>query len=94
MAWRLSKVLWASQVALVVKNLPVMQETPEIRVGFLSQEDPLEEGTATHSSILAWRIPWTEEPGELQSIGCKESDIIGATEHTQHICKGGLPRWH
>ena len=77
-----------------VKNLPAMQETPEIRVGFLSQEDPLEEGTATHSSILAWRIPWTEEPGELQSIGCKESDIIGATEHTQHICKGGLPRWH
>ena len=46
-----------------VKNLPAMQETPEIRVGFLSQEDPLEEGTATHSSILAWRIPWTEEPG-------------------------------
>ena len=52
------------------------------------------EGHSNHSSILAWRIPWTEEPGELQSIGCKESDIIGATEHTQHICKGGLPRWH
>ena len=76
-----------------VKNLPAVQETPEVRVGFLSQEDPLEEGTATHSSILAWRIPWTEEPGELQSIGCKESDTIEATEHTQHICKGGLPGW-
>ena len=40
----------------------------------LGWEDPLEEGTATHSSILAWRIPWTEEPGKLQSWGCKELD--------------------
>ena len=81
----------AGLVAQMVKNLPAMQKT---RVRSLHQEDTLEKGTATHSSILAWRIPWTEEPGELQSIGCKESDIIGATEHTQHICKGGLPRWH
>ena len=43
-----------------VKNLPAMQET---RVQFLGREDPLEEGMATHSSLLAWRIPWTEEPG-------------------------------
>ena len=50
----------------MVKNLPAMQET---RVQFLGREDPLEEGMATHSSILAWRIPWTEEPGGLQSIG-------------------------
>ena len=50
----------------VVKNLPAMQET---QVPSLGQEDPLEEGVATHSNILAWRIPWTEEPGGLQSIG-------------------------
>ena len=50
----------------MVKNLPAMQET---RVQALSQEDPLEEGMASHSSILAWRILWTEEPGRLQSMG-------------------------
>ena len=54
----------------VVKTLPAMQETmQEMRVLYLGQEDPLEEGMATHSSILAWRIPWTEEPGRLQSMG-------------------------
>ena len=52
----------ASLVAQMVKNLPTMQET---WVRSLNQEDPLEEGTATHSSIFAWRIPWTEEPGRL-----------------------------
>ena len=50
----------------MVKNLPAMQET---RVQSLGQEDPLERGMATHSSTLAWRIPWTEEPGGLQSAG-------------------------
>ena len=50
----------------MVKILPAMQET---QVQSLSQEDPLEEGTATHSRILAWRIPWTEEPGRLQCMG-------------------------
>jgi len=54
---------------LVVKNLPVMQELQETWVGSLGQEDPLEEGMATRSSILAWRIQWTEEPGGLQSLG-------------------------
>ena len=49
-----------------VRNLPAMQET---WVGSLGQEDPLEEGMATHSRTLVWRIPWTEEPGGLQSIG-------------------------
>ena len=49
----------------MVKNLPAMQET---QVRSLGQEDPLEKGLATHSSILAWRIPWTEEPGSLQYI--------------------------
>ena len=57
-------------MALVVKNLPAMQEAiQEVQVRFLGQEDPLEEEMATHSSILAWRIPWTEEPGRLQSMG-------------------------
>ena len=46
-----------------------MQETSETQVQSLDQEDPLEEGVATHSRILAWRIPWTEEPGGLQAIG-------------------------
>ena len=46
-----------------------MQETQEIRVQSLGGEDPLEKGMATHSSILAWEIPWTEEPGGLQSVG-------------------------
>ena len=48
------------------KNLPAMQET---WVQLLGWEDPLEKGTATHSSILAWRVPWTEEPGGLESMG-------------------------
>ena len=50
-------------------NLPVMQDPQETGVQFLDQEDPLEEGMATHSSILAWRIPWTEEPGGLRFTG-------------------------
>ena len=50
----------------MVKNLPAMQET---QVQSLGGEDPLEMGIETHSSILAWRIPWTEEPGRLQSMG-------------------------
>ena len=55
-----------------VKNLPAIQET---RVQSLGQEDPLEKGMATHSSILAWRIPWTEESGGLQSMGVAKSQI-------------------
>ena len=58
-----------SLAAPTVKNPPAMQETQEMRVRSLGQEDPLEEGMATHSSILAWRIPWTEVPGGLQSMG-------------------------
>ena len=56
---------WASLMAQTVKNLPAMQET---QVQSLGWEDPLEKGMATHSSILAWRIPWTEEPGGLWSM--------------------------
>ena len=63
-------VLWINKsaplVAQTVKNLPAMQET---WVQSLGQEAPLEEGMATHFSILAWRIPWTEEPGGLRSTG-------------------------
>ena len=54
-------------MAQMVKNLSAMQETQETRVPSLGQEDPLEKGVATHSSILAWEIPCIEEPGGLQS---------------------------
>ena len=54
-----------SPSGLVVKNLPTVQETQEIQVQSLVQEDPLEERMTTHSSILAWRTPWTEEPDRL-----------------------------
>ena len=58
-----------SFVVQLVKNLPAVQET---WVCFLGSEDPLEEGMATHSSILAWRIPWTEKPGRLQSMSLQK----------------------
>ena len=57
--------LQASLVAQTIKNLPAMQE---MQVRSLGQKDPLEKGMATHSSVLAWRFPWTEEPGGLQSM--------------------------
>ena len=57
---------WAFVVAQLVKNLPAIWETWVLSLGW---EDPLEEDKATHSSILAWRIPWTEELGRLQSMG-------------------------
>ena len=65
----------------MVKSLPAVQET---QVPSLGQEDPLEKGMATHSSILAWRIPWTEEPGGLQSMGSQRvvhdwSDLVPAS---------------
>ena len=60
-----------SLVGQMVKNLSARQET---RIQSLGWEDPLEKGMATHSSMLAWRIPWTEEPGGLQSMGLQESD--------------------
>ena len=65
--------LRASLVAKRLKRLPAMQET---QVRSLGQEDPLEKEMATHSSILAWKIPWTEEPGGLQSMG---SQRVGHT---------------
>ena len=67
---RFSLYLWASLVAQRLKHLPGMQET---WVWSLGQEDPLEKEMTTHSSTLAWEIPWAEEPGRLQSIGSQKS---------------------
>ena len=72
----------ASLVAQMVKNLRHC-ETP---VRSLGQEDPLEKGMATHSSILAWRIPWTEEPGRLQPWDRKELDMTEQLSHTHTHC--------
>ena len=73
--------LWASLVAPSVKNLPAVQET---RVRLLSQGGPLEKEMATTSTVLAQRIPWTEEPGGLQSMGSQELDTA------KHIVHGIL----
>ena len=67
-------MLGASLIAQLVKNPPALQET---QVQSLNREDTLEKEIATHSSILAWKIPWTEEAGRLQSMGHKEA---GTTE--------------
>ena len=64
-------VPYVGSVAQLVKNLPAMQET---QVQSLGQKDPLEKEMATHSSILAWKILWTEAPSTLQSMGSRESD--------------------
>ena len=63
-------------VAQTVKNLPAMRET---RVQSLGQEDPLEKGMATHSSVLSWEIPWTEEPGGLQFVGSQSQTRLTNT---------------
>ena len=68
--------MWASLLAQTVKNLPAIQKTWAL---FLGQEDPLEKGMATHSSILAWRIPWTQKPGGLQSMGSQRAGHSWAT---------------
>ena len=75
-------VSWASLVSQRVKNLPEMQET---WVSSLDWEDPLEKATATHSSILAWRIPWTEEPGRLQPMGVTKSWTKLSDFHFQNV---------
>ena len=63
-------IIWASLVAQLGKNLPAMQES---QVRFLGQEDPLEKEMAIHSSILVWKITWTEEAGGLQSMGLQRA---------------------
>ena len=71
----------------MVKNPPAMQET---QVQFLGQEDPVEKGMATHSSILAWEIPWTKEPGGLQPVVSQRvgHDLASEQQHQNHT--GGL----
>ena len=66
--------IWASLVAQMENNSPAMQEPQETQVQSLGWEDPLEQEMAVHLGILVWRIPWIEQPGRLQSMGCKESD--------------------
>ena len=68
-------------VAQMAKNLPERQET---QVQFLGREDPLQKEMATHSSILAWRTPWTEEPGRLQSMGSQQLDMAKQLNHHHH----------
>ena len=76
---------WPSLVAQMVGNLPAMWET---WVQSLGWEDPLEEGTATHSSILAWRIPWKEEPSGLQSIGSQSrTRLSNSAQHRSRELK-------
>ena len=69
----------------MVKNPPAIRET---QVLSLDQEDPLEKGMATHSSILAWRISWTEEPGRLQSMGPQRVRHDWVTKHTTVFFSG------
>ena len=89
------------QFSKTVKNLSAIKET---QIQFLGQEDPLEKGMATHSSIFAWRIPWTEEPGGLQSLGHKLLDMTeqltlwrysGGTDNKESACNvrdlGSIP---
>ena len=75
----------ASLMVQMLKNLPAMQET---WVPSLGWEDPLEEGMATHFSILAWRIPWTGEPGVLQSIGLQK------VEHNMRLSMYACTTWN
>ena len=70
-------------MALEVKNPPANAGDVRDAGLILGLEDPLEESMATHSSIIGWRIPWTEEPGRLQSIGSQESDTTEATWHAR-----------
>ena len=81
---------WVSLVTQAVKNPPAMQET---QVQPLGQEDPLEEEMATHSRMLAWKIPRAEEPGELQSMGLQRVGHDRVTEHKQDLCILGGHRY-
>ena len=84
-------------MAQIVKNLPAVQETQVLSLG---QEDPLEKGMATHSSILAWTIPWIEEPGRLQSMGLQRArhkiewlTLSQDTENLDNILKAMKSHW-
>ena len=79
---------WASLVVQMVKNLPVRQET---WVQSLGWEDSLEEDMATHSSLLAWRIPWPEEPGSYSPWGCKGQAQLGDCHFIKGAAAVGFP---
>ena len=81
LTWLLVILLEGFSGGTVVKNLPAMQEMWVIS---LEREDPLEKGMATHSSILAWKIPWTEEPGRLQSMGSQRVGHDWACMHVKN----------
>ena len=70
---------------VLVKNPPAMQETQETQVWTLDGEDPLEKEMATHSSILAWKIPWTEKPARLQSMGLQRVGHDLVTKQQCHL---------
>ena len=72
---------WSSLVTQTVKNSPALQET---WIRSLGWEDPLEKGMATHPSILAWTIPWTEEPGKLQCMGSQRVGHVDGSRFFQH----------
>ena len=76
----------------MVKNLP-MQETSETQVRSLGQEEPLEEEMATHSSMLAWRIPWTEEPGRFASMGSQRVRYHSAIKQQQQYSTGNSTQY-
>ena len=86
----LLKYSWASLVAQMVKNPPAMKKT---QIWSMGCEDPLEDSMATHSSILAWRIPWTEEPGGLQSMGSQRVRQDWATKYRAHNRLGVYCLW-
>ena len=80
-----------SLMAQWVKNPPAMQETQDMRFQSMSLEDPLEEEMAGHSSILTWKIPWTDEPGRLQPLGMQELNTAEWLRMTWKACKVRTP---
>ena len=88
---RLNEVIRGFLDGLAVKNPPAMQETQEMWVRYIGWEDPLEEEITTHSSILAWRIPWTKEPGGPWSIASQSwTQLKQLSTHTQNHQPGAL----
>ena len=84
LSWSVSSIISDFSGGSVVKNIPAMQKLQEMWVQSLSQKDSLEEDMATHYRILAWRIPWTEDPDGLQSIGLRRVEYSWPIEHA-HI---------
>ena len=90
--WSVFLLWWASQVAQWWRIHLPMQETQEMQLWSLGQEDPPEKEMATHSRILAWRIPWTEKPGGLQYKGLQRVGYDWATEHNFcEVIQGAWP---